>query len=64
MGQEETDDFLFINPLIYCLNIQKIARMGIQMLFACYFFGAYWYVYSETMMIYIAENIKNGDLDI
>lgn len=35
--------------------------MGIQMLFACYFFGAYWYVFCETMMIYIQETSDNTE---
>lgn len=37
--------------------------MALQLLFACYFFGIYWYVYSETIKIYMEEvEIDNTDL--
>ena len=32
------------------------------MLFACYFFGAYWYVFSETMNHYIEETSDVDDV--
>lgn len=30
--------------------------MGIQLCFACYFFGVYWYVFSETLYIIFKEH--------
>jgi len=32
------------------------------MLFACYFFGTYWYVFSETVKIYAIKYLKK-DID-
>ena len=58
----DVDDRLFIEYEIYSLNIQKIIRMALQLLFACYFFGIYWYVYSETIRIYV-EDIKNEEAE-
>ena len=30
--------------------------MGIQLCFACYFFGVYWYVFSKTLFIIFTEH--------
>ena len=55
-------DLLFIEQEIYYLSARKILRLTIQMLFACYFFGTYWYVFSETVKIYaIKYLIKDND---
>ena len=60
--ENDIDDRLFIEYEIYSLNIQKIIRMALQLLFACYFFGIYWYVYSETIKIYVEEvEVDNTD---
>ena len=50
------EDRLFIEREIYILNMQKICRMGLQLCFACYFFGVYWYVFSETLFILYKEH--------
>ena len=65
-GVEENpyEDKLFIEREIYILNMQKICRMALQMLFACYFFGVYWYVFSETIyMISIEHDHRDSILE-
>lgn len=62
-SENDIDDRLFIEYEIYSLNIQKIIRMALQLLFACYFFGIYWYVYSETIKIYMEEYMITNNID-
>lgn len=53
------DDKLYIEKEIYALNIQKISRMAMQMLIACYFFGNYFWVCSSTVRMYYLELHKD-----
>jgi hypothetical protein len=54
---KETDQ-TFVKDKIYMTNIMRIARLIIQILFVSFFFGQYWYIFSQT-----AHLIKFSEAD-
>ena len=44
---KETDQ-TFVKDKIYITNIMRIARLILQILFVSFFFGQYWYIFSQT----------------